>query len=255
MSQELKDKEITLIAELANRVMTATNKGRLDWAPAGDNLVPVAAGEGIITVPLAGGWAMLSPFLDDADKVVFAVFNQANEEVGRVDNTHPALRFDLKNCYAKLLLRYDPETAGHAKRVSIISTMFGALDAIVGDDVVPETKTAAPEAAKEEAALPPAHAEDEVEELDPEDESFVFQQDMAEQAAEFSAEAREQAGLPEEEEPLAQLPGRSHVPAPQPPPPAPAAPEPPRKRMVKKVVRRPVGPPQTKSRVLDSGQR
>lgn len=246
MSQELKDKEITLIAELANRVMTATNKGRLDWSPAGD---------GIISVPLEGGKALLTPFLDDPDKVVFTVFNDADEEVGRVEDTHPALRFDLRNCYAKLLLRYDPETAGHAKRVNTISKMFGALDAIVGDDVIPETKTAAPEVVQEEATPPTAHAEDEVEELDPEDESFVFQQDMADQAAEFSAEAREQAGLPEEEEPLAQLPGRPHAPAPQPPPPAPAAPSPLRKKMVKKVVRRPVGPPQTKSRVLDSGQR
>jgi hypothetical protein len=248
MSKELKNKEITLLAELANRVMTATNKGRLDWKPEGD---------GLLSVKLEGGRAVLSPFLDDEDKVCLSVFNEASEEIGCVEDTHPALRFDLKNCYAKLLLRYDPDTAGHAKRVSTISKMFGALDAIVGDDVIPETQTAAPEAAEEEAALPSAHAEDEVEELDPEDESFVFQQDMAEQAAEFSTEAREQAGLPEEEEPLAQLPGRPHAPAPQPPPPAPAAPALSRKkmvRMVKKAVKRPVGPPPTKSRVLDSGQ-
>jgi hypothetical protein len=245
MSQELKDKETTLIAELANRVMTATNKGRLDWTPVGD---------GLLSAALEGGNAVLSPYLDDADKVGFAVFNDADEEIGRVDHTHPALRFDLRSCYAKLLVRFDPQTAKHAARVNTISKMFGALDQIVGDDVVPETQTATPEVAEaaEEATLPIAHAEDEVEELDPEDESYVFQQDMADQAAEFSTEAREQADMPEEE-PLASLPGRAAALPPPPPPPASAAPGPVRKKTVlKKVVRRQEGPQQTKSRVLDS---
>lgn len=246
-TKDLKAKEDQLIAELANRVLAATSKNRLQWSLDVDELLRVS---------LENGHAVLCPCLDDPAVTRFAVFDASDKQLGSVETGHPSLRYDLGDCYRRLRSKLDTNWIDHQSKVNSISAMFGALDAMLGDDVQPETTLPAAEAAEEvvdeqEEEAAPIAEEDDVDELHEEDAEYAFQSDMAEQAEEFGAAAREEAGL-EPEEPLASLPGQV---APKLPPPPGAAPSPPRMKKVIRKVRRPqAAAPVAKSRVLDQGK-
>jgi len=237
LNAEYRDKEEHLTAELANQVLAATNRNLVVWELGDPRGLQVA---------LSCGYGLLLSGNETAGTVTtyFRAYSDDHELLGQVRDGHPDLKYNLADCYRRLSDKLDPRWSEHQRRVAALTAMCQSVP------------VADPPAATD--FLPTAE-EDEVDELHAEDAEVAFQDDMAEQAAEFAKEAQEE----EADETLASLPGQAVSPSP-------ASEQPRTKKIIRRVLKRPgpsgppglfgppppppPPPPPGKSRVLDTSR-
>jgi hypothetical protein len=265
-------KEQELIAELANAVFQATNKQRISWEREPE------AGANVLRVNLVGGFARLVRLPESPGPVRFVVYSVTDEDnpIGAVGSSAAGLRYNLVKCYQTISERLDPHLVQHRAKVTVLSSMFGGLKQLLDESPADIAADLSEEEHREDVATRQAEEtinnltpeqeavvddalaavnehvasalegyvgdtpeEDVIDDVDPEDEEFIFQADMQDQANELHTAAASEAGV--EEEPLASLPGSPALPRPAAA--AAPAPAPPTlkktTRMVTKLVRRP----------------